>query len=237
MQDSSLSATAFAPSIVRTCEPLSCCDAEWEQAYLQFETPTKEIQKFRRRLQRLGAQHWPRQMQAVEIFCGRGNGLMALAELGFTSLEGVDLSERLLQQYRGQATLYVADCRRLPFPDASRDMVIVQGGLHHLPDLPRDLELVLGEIRRILRPGGRIVIVEPWMTAFLATVHFLSSLKLIQKVSTKFRAFATMVDRERATYFAWLTMPDAIRQSLDQHFQPQRQEIIFGKFEYVGIRL
>ncbi len=225
-----------APSIIRTCEPLACCDTIWEQAYLRFETPADEIRKFRRRLQRLGATKWPRATQAVEIFCGRGNGLHALAELGFTALDGVDLSERLLQQYQGPATLYVADCRQLPFPDASRDVVIVQGGLHHLPCLPDDLELVLGEVRRILRPGGRFVIVEPWMTPFLATIHFLSRLKPVQLCSAKFEAFATMVERERETYFAWLGMPETILKSFNSNFHPEHQRIHLGKIEYVGIR-
>lgn len=237
MQASRLSGIPPAPSIIRTCEPLACCDEVWEQAYLRFESSAREIRKFRRRLRRLGADRWPRHLQAVEIFCGRGNGLHALAELGFTSLEGVDLSERLLRQYQGQATLYVADCRSLPFPDASRDIVIVQGGLHHLPCLPGDLDMVLREVRRILRPGGRIVVVEPWMTTFLAAVHFLSSLKLIQRCSAKIEAFATMVDRERATYFSWLMMPENILKFLDCNFHAERKDINFGKIEYVGIRL
>jgi ubiquinone/menaquinone biosynthesis C-methylase UbiE len=214
-----------------------CCDPVWEQAYLRFETPAEERQKFRGRLRRLGAADWPREAQAVEIFCGRGNGLCALAELGFTSLEGVDLSERLLRKYQGDAVLYVADCRKLPFPDASRDIVIVQGGLHHLPRLPEDLEAVLGEVRRILRPGGRIVIVEPWLTTFLRTVHFLSRRKLVRQCWGKIEAFATMVDRERETYFAWLAMPETILKFLDRKFHPERKKIVFGKIEYVGIRL
>jgi ubiquinone/menaquinone biosynthesis C-methylase UbiE len=223
-------------SIIRTCEPLVCCDPVWEQAYLRFETPAQERQKFRGRLRRLGAEKWPRNAQVVEIFCGRGNGLCALAELGFTSLEGVDLSERLLRQYEGNATLYVADCRKLPFSDASRDIVIVQGGLHHLPRLPEDLEAVLAEVRRVLRPGGRIVIVEPWLTTFLRAVHFISQRKLAQRCWGKFEAFATMMDRERATYFAWLTVPETILRALDSTFHPERKNFILGKLEYVGIR-
>ena len=64
----------------------------WEAAYLRFETPEQEIQKFIRRLHHLGAEEWPRDSEIVELFCGRGNGLHALERLGFTRLEGVDLS-------------------------------------------------------------------------------------------------------------------------------------------------
>jgi hypothetical protein len=65
----------------------------------------------------------------VELFCGRGSGLHALGELGFTKLEGVDLSASLIEQYDGSAKLYVGDCRGLPFGAQSKDIVIIQGGL------------------------------------------------------------------------------------------------------------
>jgi hypothetical protein len=100
----------------------------WEAAYLRFETPEQEIEKFTARLLKLGAGEWPRQAEIVELFCGRGNGLHALHRMGFTRLEGVDLSARLLAQYRGGAKCYVSDCRRLPFADRSKDVLIVQGG-------------------------------------------------------------------------------------------------------------
>src|SRR6267143_1244854 len=108
----------------------------WEAAYLRFESPEEEIRKFIRRLTRLGAPQWRRDAEIVELFCGRGNGLIALQRLGFTRLEGVDLSPRLLAQFKGSAKCTVADCRRLPFADRSKVVLIVQGGLHHLPSLP-----------------------------------------------------------------------------------------------------
>jgi hypothetical protein len=45
-----------------------------------------------------------------------------------------------------------------------------------------------------------------------------------------------MVDRERATYFAWLAMPETILKFLDCNFHPERKKITLGKIEYVGIR-
>ena len=69
----------------------------WERAYQQFETPEQERTKFRRRLRTLGAIDWPPEAKIVELFCGRGNGLHALESLGFRSLEGVDISPRLLR--------------------------------------------------------------------------------------------------------------------------------------------
>ncbi len=98
-----------------------CEDELWEAAYERFETPEEEIRKFMRRFRRLGIDALPRSARVVELFCGRGNGLVALERLGFDSLEGVDLSSSLVSRYRGPAQLYVGDCRRLGFEADSKD--------------------------------------------------------------------------------------------------------------------
>ena len=172
----------------------------WEAAYVRFETPEQEIRKFMRRLTKLGIDRLPRDARVVELFCGRGNGLRALERLGFTHLEGVDLSPRLIALYDGIAHCYVCDCRKLPFPDQSRDMLIVQGGLHHLSTLPEDLAHTLAEMRRVLRSDGRVVIVEPWLTPFLKLVHLISGVRMVRRCSAKLDALATMIDYERSTY-------------------------------------
>ena len=97
----------------------------WEAAYLRFETPEEEVAKFTRRLVRLGAREWQRDAAVVELFCGRGNGLRALAQLGFHRLEGVDHSSRLLAFCPAEHCRHCADCRDFPFVSASRDILIV----------------------------------------------------------------------------------------------------------------
>ena len=211
-----------------------CCDPVWENAYQRFETPAEEIRKFERRLVLPGASQWPRDAKIAELFCGRGNGLKALAALGFEQLSGVDLSESLLRTYEGPARLYVGDCRDLRFADQSLDIVIVQGGLHHLPDLPEDLEKTLREIRRVLKSDGRFVMVEPWQTPFLAVVHALCNLMMARRVWGKLEALATMIDRERTTYERWLTQRDSILRMIDKHFAAEAQVIAWGKIAFVG---
>ncbi len=220
--------------IHRWIEPEPCCDPEWEAAYARFETPAQEERKFLGRLRRLGAEAWPRDLQVVDIFCGRGGGLQAWSTLGFLRLEGVDLSESLLLQYSGDARLYVGDCRRMDLPDASRDVICVQGGLHHLPALPADLEAVVGEVHRVLRPGGRFVIVEPWLTPFLRLVHALCRNPVVRRISPKFDALACMIGREERTYFQWLSMPRVVQASLGRGFETQYQKSRLGKFMWIG---
>lgn len=206
----------------------------WEAAYLRFETPAQEIRKFVRRLRRLGADHWPRNACIVDLFSGRGNGLHALHRLGFSHIEGVDLSPTLAARYDGPGTVHVGDCRNLPFDDNSKDIAIVQGGLHHLRTLPDDLEMTLLQVRRILGPHGRFIVVEPWRTPFLRAVHALSRRPLIRRLSPKFDAFETMFEHERETYEQWLSHPPTILGLLEAHFETDQCFWRWGRLMFVG---
>jgi SAM-dependent methyltransferase len=206
----------------------------WEAAYVRFETPEQEIRKFVRRLKKLGVDRLPRDARVVELFCGRGNGLHALEHLGFGHLEGVDLSARLVALYSGTAQCYVCDCRRLPFSDESKDVLIVQGGLHHLSALPEDLKQAFEEVHRVLRSDGQVVIVEPWLTPFLKLVHSISAVRLLRRCSPKLDALATMIEYERATYEQWLSKPELILKLARAHFLPLQEEFAWGKWMFVG---
>jgi SAM-dependent methyltransferase len=208
----------------------------WEAAYLRFETPREEIRKFNRRLQQLGADAWPKDARILELFCGRGNGLVALEQRGFTRLQGVDLSPRLAGLYRGRARCLVGDCRALPVRDASQDVAIVQGGLHHLQALPDDLERVVGEVKRILAPGGLFVIVEPWPTPFLEAVHRIGCSGPVRRVWRKMDALATMIEHEGETYQRWLRHPDLISSLLCRAFEPRLKQERWGKLLFIGRR-
>jgi SAM-dependent methyltransferase len=206
----------------------------WEAAYLRFETPWAETRKFLKRLRRAGARDWSRDVRIVELFCGRGGGLRALERLGFSDLEGIDLSPRLVAECESRARIRVADCRSLPLEDATKDVVIVQGGLHHLPVLPGDLAGTLSEARRVLRPGGRIVIVEPWPTPFLSLVHRVCESRAARALSRKVDALATMIEHERATYEQWLSRPGMILGIIEDLFEAEKREIGWGKLLFVG---
>jgi SAM-dependent methyltransferase len=222
--------------IIRHVEKgLACCDPEWEDAYRRFETPDEEVQKFLSRFRWLRFSTLPREARIAEIFCGRGNGLVALTQLGFHNLCGIDLSEELLLQYRGPAQLHLADCRKLPMPDASLDAVVVQGGLHHLPILPSDLIRVCEEVRRVLKPNGRFYVVEPWSTPFLSLVNAVVAIPLVRACWGKADALAEMNFRERETFYRWLSMSDTILKILEDSFETERKSISLGKLKWIGL--
>jgi ubiquinone/menaquinone biosynthesis C-methylase UbiE len=160
--------------------------------------------------------------------------LRAWERLGFTRLEGVDIAPSLLDHYQGIAKLYIADCRQLPLPDQSRDIVSVNGGLHHLPNLPEDLDQTLSEVRRTLRPTGLFLMVEPWMSPFLRILHLLSNIDLLRWAWPKVDAFATMNHYEWETYDAWMKQNVSTKKLLQKHFQPLYTWERWGKYYFVG---
>lgn len=99
----------------------------------------------------------------LEIGCGTGEALGELA--GITeAATGVDLSPRMIEQARRRleragcvARLIEADAHTLPVEDASQDAVFMSFVLD-LVDTP-ELPGFLAEVRRVLRPGGRLALV------------------------------------------------------------------------------
>jgi ubiquinone/menaquinone biosynthesis C-methylase UbiE len=81
-----------------------------------------------------------------------GDGLAA----GGGIVIGVDLSAGMLERARaaGAWPLLQADATRLPLAAGTVDVVVSRGVLHHLPDVPA----TLAEWRRVLRPGGVVVV-------------------------------------------------------------------------------
>jgi len=160
--------------------------------------------------------------------------LHALSRLGFTRLEGVDLSAALVARYQGPAKLYVGEYKNLPFDNGSKDIVIVQGGLHHLKRLPEDLEQTLSEAARVLRDDGRFVAVEPWLTPLLVCVHWVCQSRITRRMVPKIDALATMIDHERDTYEQWLGQPQIIVHLFDRFFSVELSSSRWGKYVYVG---
>jgi ubiquinone/menaquinone biosynthesis C-methylase UbiE len=211
-------------------EGVLCCNERWEAAYNRFESPEQERRKFRQRFEWLGIGDLPRETQIVDLFCGSGNGLIALHEMGFHRLTGVDLSPELLARAPGYATRIVADCTDLKFAEDSVDAFMVQGGLHHLPRIPDDVEKCLDSVLRSLRPGGYFFVVEPWETLFLKLVHGVTSFPPARKLVPKFDAFATMIEEESTTYRSWLSQPEAIREAVEARYVVVREQVSEGKW-------
>ena len=90
-----------------------------------------------------------------DVGCGTGDLCRELAEQGLRPV-GFDLSLGMLAAARTSAPLVQADGLRLPVPDRSADGVTCGFTLRNLVDLDR----FLAELGRIVRPGGRVALLE-----------------------------------------------------------------------------
>ena len=105
-----------------------------------------------------------------------------------------------------------------------------------MPVLPNDLQSTVGEVQRVLKPDGLLVIVEPWQTPFLQFVHHIAALRLARRLSRRMDALMTMIEHERETYEQWLGQPDRIMAILSAAFEPVRIERGWGKLLFIGRR-
>jgi demethylmenaquinone methyltransferase/2-methoxy-6-polyprenyl-1,4-benzoquinol methylase len=91
--------------------------------------------------------------------CGTGDLAVAARKAGAGEVIGLDFSPRMLERARRKepAIEWVqGDLLELPFEDGSFDAATVGFGVRNLDDLARGL----AELRRVLRPGGRVAILE-----------------------------------------------------------------------------
>jgi len=112
-----------------------------------------------RRWRRLTAEAVVRPGDAVlDACCGTGDLAIACARAG-GRVTGLDFSERMLERARRKAPeleWVAGDLLSLPFADANFDAATVGFGVRNVDDLERALR----ELRRVLRGGGRLGILE-----------------------------------------------------------------------------
>ncbi|MDQ1625868.1 MAG: hypothetical protein QOJ49_1366 [Actinomycetota bacterium] len=107
-----------------------------------------------------GTDGWP-YASALELGCGTGFFLLNLKQAGVLDRGHVtDLSPGMVAAAERNAAALgftvdgrVADAERIPYADATFDLVVGHAVLHHIPDV----ELALREVLRVLKPGGRFV--------------------------------------------------------------------------------
>jgi demethylmenaquinone methyltransferase/2-methoxy-6-polyprenyl-1,4-benzoquinol methylase len=96
--------------------------------------------------------------RVLDAACGTGDLAIADLKAGASRVTGLDFSEAMLERARRKAPLVWVrgDMLALPFADATFDAATVGFGVRNVADL----ELALRELRRVLRPGGRLAILE-----------------------------------------------------------------------------
>jgi demethylmenaquinone methyltransferase / 2-methoxy-6-polyprenyl-1,4-benzoquinol methylase len=106
--------------------------------------------------------------RALDLCCGTGDVAFALSRQGL-DVVGLDFSEPMLavaaRRLKAESvtnnisqTMHFlrGDAQKIPFPDASFDIVTISYGLRNLADW----ELGLREMQRVTRPGGRLLVLD-----------------------------------------------------------------------------
>jgi len=121
---------------------------------------------WRKKLVKFAKEESPRDI--LDLATGSGDVLFALRKgLGDkVNLTGLDFCEPMLEEARKKradrrleekANQFLhGDCLALPFADESFDLVTIAFGLRNLADRPKGL----AEMLRVLRPGGRLIVLE-----------------------------------------------------------------------------
>ena len=105
--------------------------------------------------------------QALDVCCGTGDVTFRLAQTGADTV-GFDFSQPMLDVAiaraaqaplpagSGTVTFQQGDALNLPFADRSFDVVTISYGLRNLADFQRGLR----ELTRVLKPGGRLLVLD-----------------------------------------------------------------------------
>jgi len=166
--------------------------AEWEAAYAQ----TRRSLDLRRK--RLRFFDWPTDAGPVlDLAAGDGLDMDLIRELCAGPVIGIDISPDLLGRASGQRV--VGDAHRLAFADGSFVAVVANSALHHF-DPPRAFR----EIGRILRPNGRLMMMEPRPCTARSLLDWATHSFLPGQWIPFFRARRISLNEEMDVYSRWL---------------------------------
>lgn len=127
-------------------------DDSWRRAIARFVDPTG--------------------LRVVDIGCGGGIYSTSLAQMGAAQVTGIDSSAQMVQDARHRAeaagipavTFQQGSAERTGLPDVSADLVLQRALIHHLADPAA----AFAEARRILKPGGTLLVQDRTMDDVMA---------------------------------------------------------------------
>lgn len=167
----------------------------------------------------------------LDVACGTGDLALTLSEAGATSVTGVDFCRPMLEIATQKAArlkraipFVEGDALRLPFAAGSFDVATIAFGLRNLANV----EAGLNELWRVLKPGGRVAILEfshPVVPGFHALFQFYFT-RVLPRIGG-------LVSGSRGAYEY---LPDSVSRFPDQkHLAELMREVGFERVEYQNL--
>ena len=168
--------------------------------------------------------------RALDLCCGTGDLAFSLARNAKANIIGADFSHSMLVRARAKAVaeangsapvpFFEADALRLPFADASFDLVATAFGFRNLANY----EAGLREIRRVLKPGGTLAILEFTEPApgFIGDAYRFYCQKVLPKIGG-------LISGDSAAY-AYLP------KSVARFFRPDELAVLMRQVGYTNVR-
>lgn len=109
----------------------------------------------------------------IDIGCSTGACASSIIDMRMNDYVGVDIESSYVEAAARRSPLgvfYALDAREMPFQSCTFDVAMFIGVMHHMDDkLVADC---LGEVSRVLKPSGRLIVAEPVFTpgSWLSTV-------------------------------------------------------------------
>lgn len=148
-------------------------------------------------------------LRLLDIGCGTGSLLLMVSKTGLPVWAvGLDMAEQMCRVSYDKAKMlgygnlcFVrGDSEHLPFEDASFDLISCLNSFHHYPRQGR----VLREMNRVLKPGGRLILMDGYVDNIIGWFVFDVCVSLVEK-SVHHCSIRRMSRRLRAAGFADFT--------------------------------
>lgn len=180
---------------------------------------------WRRKVVRLIRQDKPQQI--LDVATGTADLAIAMAKIAPEKVVGVDISDGMLEVGRQKVrkkgltelvTLENGDSENLPYPDASFDAITVAFGVRNFENLEKGLR----EMYRVLRPGGKLLVLEfsqPTRFPFkqLYNFYFRNILPLLGKLVSRDQSAYTYLPESVGAFPFGKQMTDILAQCGYQH--------------------
>ena len=155
-------------------------------------------------LRAMGILSKPRDTKILDCGCGTGNIMKYLQRYGFTNLQGFDLAPEMVEAARINTGAEIKECSMQTmgqhYPEQSLDLLFCSGIFHHVPSLA-DWEKVFSAAYTMLRPGGEIIVREPYPNLGYNLLVFMTRFKIFYRGSLNELLTSLKEEEKELDYF------------------------------------